>query len=132
MNAFEEVDVEAWAETPASGDYLGVFVHHPDPDGRVNAETMAFAAGAEYTLYPVSRMPRLVESGHVRIDRTGMTVTLGRIRIISPAPVKREEVEHLTFAVVFLTDGPFSGPSREEKVWLAARVPLVFSEEENV
>lgn len=132
MTGFEEVDVEVWIGSPLPADVLGVFVHHPNPDGRVNAETMAFAAGAEYTVYPGGPVPRLTESGKVDITPDGMTIALGRILVVSPLLAKAEEIAHLNFACIFLADTPFGGPEQEEKAWLAARVPLVFSDKENV
>lgn len=129
---FEEVDVEVWTGTPLRGDVLGVFVHHPDPDGRVNAETHAFAAGAEYVDYPNVPVLRLTEQGCVRFETNSMFITLGGMRILSPVLVKREEIEHLNFAIIFLVDEPFTSSLQGEKAWLAARVPLVISEKEDV
>lgn len=126
---FEVVDVEISIGVPSAPDLLGVYLHHPNADGRVEAETKGHAAGAEYTTYPIGPIPPVVEHAHVEVKGVNMYVALGSLYVIAPLLAKREEIAHLKHAVVYFATEPFREMSTEEKVWLAARMPLVISEE---
>jgi hypothetical protein len=126
---FEVVDVEVSIGVPSDADLLGVYLHHPNVDGRVEAETKGHAAGAEYTTYPIGPMPPVLERAYVEIKGVNMYIALGSLYVIAPLLTKREEVAHLKHAVVYFATEPFREMTPEEKVWLAARMPLVISEE---
>lgn len=126
---FEVVDVEISIGVPSDPDLLGVFLHHPNEDGRVEAETKGYACGAEYTTYPIGPMPPVVERAYVEIKGVNMYIALGSLYVIAPLLAKREEIAHLTHAVVYFATQPFREMTSDEKVWLAARMPLVISEE---
>lgn len=127
----EVVDVEITIGVPSAPDLLGVYIHHPNEDGRIEAETRAHASGAEYTTYPIGPMPPVLEQGYVEVKGINMYVAIGSMYVIAPLMAKREEIAHLKHAVVYFATQPFRDVTPEEKVWLAARVPLAVSEEEN-
>lgn len=127
----EVVDVEISIGVPSAPDLLGVYLYHPNLDGRVEAETRAHASGAEYTTYPIGPIPPLLNGNHVEVRGINMTVAIGSMYVIAPLMAKREEIAHLERAVVYFATQPFSEMTLDEKVWLAAHVPLVLSEEEN-
>lgn len=127
----EVVDVEIAIGVPSAPDLLGVYLHHPDPDGRIEAETRAHASGAEYTTYPIGPLPPVLKAGYVEVKSTNMYVAIGSMYVIAPLMAKRDEIAHLKYAVVYFATQPFREMTPDEKVWLAARVPLAFSEEEN-
>jgi len=126
---FEVVDVEISIGVPSAPDLLGVYLHHPNMDGRIEAETKGHAAGAEYTTYPIGPMPPVMKHAYVEIKGVNMYVALGSLYVIAPLLAKREEIAHLKHAVVYFATQPFREMTPEEKVWLAARMPLVISEE---
>lgn len=125
----EEVDVEISLGVPSAPDVLGVYLHHPDEDGRIEAETRGHAAGAEYTTYPIGPVPPVLEGAYVEVKGLNMYVAIGSIYVIAPLLAKREEIAHLKHAVVYFATQPFREVTPDEKVWLAARMPLVISEE---
>lgn len=110
---------------------LGVFLYHPNPDGRVEAEAVAFANGAEYTFYPSGPIPPW-GVGRVEIKGSALYVSIGRLYVISPLTVKSEEVAGIEWAVVYFTDAPFDPADTSEKTWLAVHLPLVHSSKESV
>lgn len=127
----EVVDVEISIGVPSAPDLLGVYVHHPNPGGRIEAESRAQASGAQYTTYPIGPMPRVLRNGYVEVKGVNLYVAIGSMYVIAPLMVKREEIAHLKHAVVYFTTEPFGVLTPDEKVWLAAQVPLAVSEEEN-
>lgn len=130
MTGPEVVDVEVALGPPSRRDPLSVFLYHPNPDGKVEAETVAHANGAEYTFYPEGPVPPQ-GTGYVEINASGLYVSVGHLWIISPLTVKREEVAGIERAVVYITDTPFDPADTTEKTWLAVHLPLVHSNEEN-
>lgn len=127
----EVVDVEVVIGAPPKRNVLGVFLHHPDPDGRVEAEATAHSCGAEYVSYPTHSGIPAEGSGYVEIKGSALYISLGRMYIISPLTVKREETKGIDRAVVYFTDAPFDPSDETEKIWLAVHLPLVHSSEEN-
>lgn len=127
----EVVDVEVTIGVPPKRNVLGVFLHHPDPDGRVEAEATAHSCGAEYVSYPTHSGIPAEGSGYVEIKGSALYVSLGRMYVISPLTVKSEETEGIDRVIVYFTDGPFDTSDETEKTWLAVYLPLVHSSEEN-
>ncbi|QBZ72044.1 hypothetical protein SEA_KRADAL_148 [Streptomyces phage Kradal] len=123
MGCPEVVDVEVTIGIPQSRDAVGVFLHHPDPDGRVEAETTVFTNGGEYTTYPQGPIPPQA-AGFVSVKGTNLYVSIGSMYIIAPLTVKHEEIARIEKAVVYLTDAPFDPADTTEKTWLAVHLPL--------
>lgn len=115
---------------PGADDALAVFLHHPDLDGKVEAESVAWTCGAQFTTYPVGPIPDK-GSGYVEIRSGALYVSIGRMYIISPLTMKSEEVAGFTSAVVYFTDAPFDPADQSEKTWMAVHLPLVHAKEEN-
>lgn len=130
MTRPEVVDVEVSIGVPNFRNALGVYLYHPDPDGRVEAEAVAWTCGAAFTTYPEGPVPE-TGTGQVEIKGSALYVSLGRMYIISPLTVKSEETAGFASAVVYFTDGPYDPADRSEKTWLAVHLPLVHSSEEN-
>jgi hypothetical protein len=129
MSGEEIVNVEVTIGVPPSRDAIGIFLHHPDPDGRVEAETVVHANGGEYTTYPVGRLPGMTPNGYVSVRDTNLYVSFGPMYIIAPMTVKPEELVGVVRGVVYLTDAPFDPSDTTEKTWLAIHLPLVHHEE---
>lgn len=130
MNGPEVVDVEVAIGAPSRKNTLSVFLYHPNPDGRIEAEAVAFANGAEFVSYPDGPSPK-AGSGAVEIKGNALYVSIGRLYVISPMTVKGEEAAGLNDAIVYFTDRPFDPADTTEKTWLATHLPLVHSSEEN-
>ncbi len=102
---------------------LLAFLHHPNPDGRIEAETTAHAHGAEYTFYPDGPLPQ-VGRGYVSVKGSALYVVMGAMYVIAPLTIKSEETVGIEEAIVYFTDAPFDPADQTEKTWLAARLPL--------
>jgi hypothetical protein len=131
MSGPEVVDVEVTIGTPQGRDTIGVFLYHPDPDRKVEAEVVAFTNGGEYTTYPQGPIPPQA-AGFVSVHGTNLYVSLGSMYIIAPMTVKNEEIAGIGRAVVYLTDAPFDPADPTEKTWLAVHLPLVRKDEEEL
>ncbi len=114
MAGLEVVDVEISIGVPSAPDVLGVYLHHPDEDGRVEAETKGYAAGAEYTTYPIGPVPPVLENAYVQIKGVNMYVAIGPMYVIAPLLAKREEVAHLEEAIVYFATEPYSEITADE------------------
>lgn len=130
MSGPEVVDVEVAVGPPFQENALSVFLYHPNPDGRIEAEAVAFNNGAEFVSYPDGPPPK-PGNGLVEIKGVALYVSIGRLYVISPMTVKGEEVAGLNEAIVYFTDRPFDPADTTEKTWLAVHLPLVHSSEEN-
>lgn len=130
MNGPEVVDVEVSIGIPRARNALGVFLHHPDADKKVEAESVAWTCGAQFTTYPEGPVPD-EGSGYVEIRGEALYVSIGRMYIISPLLMKGEEVTDLEKAVVYFTDAPFDPADTSEHTWMAVHLPLFHSEKEN-
>ena len=118
------VDVEVQLSTSGEPRRLLVFLHHPNPDGRVEAESTACIHGADYTFYPVGPLPQHTGNGTAEVKGAALYVSLGAMYVIAPMTIKSEEIAGIEEAVVYFTDVPFDPADRSEKTWLAARLPL--------
>lgn len=123
MTGPEVVDVEVRLSTSGEPRLLYVFLHHPDEDGRVEAEARAHAHGAEYTFYPDGPLPQ-IGAGTVSVRDATLYVSLGAMYIIAPLTIKSQEITGIEEAIVYFTDAPHDPDDRSEKTWLAARLPL--------
>lgn len=126
----EVVDVEVAIGVGSARNALAVFLHHPNEDGRIEAESVAWGCGAEFVPYPTEQIP-LPGTGRVEIRGAALYVSIGRMYVISPLTMKSEETAGIDRAVVFFTDTPFDPADQSEKTWLAVHLPLVHSSEEN-
>ncbi len=124
MTGVEVVDVEVRLSAGGDPRLLLVFLHHPNPDGRVEAEHTAFLHGADYTFYPGGPLPRLASNGVVEVKDTNLYVSIGAMYVIAPLTIKSEEIAGIGEAIVYFTDSPFDPADQNEKTWLAARLPL--------
>lgn len=120
----EVVDVEMTIGVSQDPKTLGVFLYHPNPDGRVEAETHFFAQGGEYISYPDGITPRQI-AGSVEIRGAALYVSVGPLYVISPMTMKTEELAGVDRAVVFLINEPFDPSDTTEKIWMAAHLPLI-------
>lgn len=109
---------------------LTIFLYHPNEDGRIEAESVAWGCGAEFVAYPLDRLPA-AGVGLVEIRGSALYVSLGQMYIISPLTMKSEEMAGIERAVVFFTEAPFDPADEAEKTWLAVHLPLAHSSEEN-
>lgn len=126
----EVVDVEVTMGVGPARGALTIFLHHPNEDGRIEAESVAWGCGAEFVPYPLDRVPA-VGAGLVEIRGSALYISLGQMYIISPLTMKSEEMAGIARAVVFFTHAPFDPADETEKTWLAVHLPLAHSSEEN-
>lgn len=122
----EIVDVEVAIGVPLARSALGVFLYHPDLDGRLKARTVLERHGGRYALYPNESLPESVD-GYVEVHSTNLYVSVGSMYVISPMTLKAGEVKGLDRAFVYVTDCPYDPLDTTERIWLAVHLPLVLN-----
>lgn len=105
------------------GSLFGVFLYHPDPDGRAEMATALYKAGAQFTTYPSGSTPALF-AGSVTLDGTNVTVIAGPLYVLGALDVSSATVQSAKQAVLYILHEPFTPGDLTERHLLAAALPL--------
>jgi hypothetical protein len=117
------VKVEVNTVLQGDGSTLGAFLYHPEPDGRVKAETVLYEEGAQFVVYPHVLDLAPVEGTALVADFT-LTISVGPLYVISPLEVPADAVRAAKRVSLYLLREPFRAGDRTEKTVLAASLPL--------
>lgn len=115
-----EVDVRTVLLDDAT---LGVFLYHPDPDGRIEAEAVLFGEGAEFIVYPhVSDIAHV--NGSAIIADSTLAIAIGELYVIAPLEVSSRGIRAAKRVALHLLREPYTAGDQTEKTVLAASLPL--------
>lgn len=106
---------------------LGIFVHHPDPDGRFTLERLLIDLGADVTTYPHGAVPPGIEGTAVVANST-ISVHVGPLYVIGAMDIPTDRAALAKHAVLYVTPKPFRETDRNEKQLVAATLSLEFEE----
>lgn len=115
--------VEVSTVLQGDGSTLGAFLYHPEPDGRVKAETVLYEEGAQFVVYPHVHDLAPVEGTALVADST-LTITVGPLYVISPLEIPADAVKSAKRVALYFLCEPFQAGDRTEKTILAASLPL--------
>lgn len=118
-----EAEVEVSTLLLNDGATLGAFLYHPDPDGRIEAETVLYREGASFIIYPhVADIARI--NGSALVADSTLTIAVGTLYVVTPLEVSSREIEAAKRVALYLFREPFEAGDRTEKTVLAASMPL--------
>jgi hypothetical protein len=117
----EEVDLTT--SLSDDGSRLGVFLHHPDLDGRREVEDILLKQGAEFTTYPDGKVPPLID-GSVTVEDANITLITGSLYVIGALEVPSGAVRSASHAILYSLQRPFAAGDLTEKTVLSASLPL--------